>query len=241
MVAAVGSFAKGPIRHGLRVDGAHSTSFWRRAGWLQHPPTDEPHRLVIASPPEHAAEPDRHSCPASFDAAIPSAPESLLSPHDDEDSEFIRNQKRRWARLIAKRWTRSPDDHGRARPGPRHRTPTDPSTPPHDRLHIERHPTREVGVQEMPLPRAATFLLNSRDCAWLSPPSVTPRPARHSKLSRSSLTQDQPPADNWNLRSRVATNRCREPRPEMSRAPEAAREPVAPKSKRGVGGGPRGS
>lgn len=46
------------------------------------------------------------------------------------------------------------------------------------------------------LPRAATFPLNSRDCAWLSPPQS---PANF-------VDPIRPAADNWNLRSRAAIN-----------------------------------
>ena len=41
----------------LRSYGAISTTFRKRAGWLQHPPTDDPPRLAIASPPG-ASEPE---------------------------------------------------------------------------------------------------------------------------------------------------------------------------------------
>jgi len=91
----------------IRSYGALSTTFRRRAGWLQHPPVDAPPRLAIASPPD-ATEPNPESCPAPLDAALPSALTSASCPEHDEDSEFIRKRKRGWAKLIAKTFKDDP-------------------------------------------------------------------------------------------------------------------------------------
>jgi hypothetical protein len=95
----------------IRSYGAISTTFRRRAGWLQHPPTDLPPRLAIASPPgapPGVTDTDPGPPPPPLDATVTSHPGPASSPHDDEDSESIRNRKRGWAKLLAKTWKDDP-------------------------------------------------------------------------------------------------------------------------------------
>jgi hypothetical protein len=92
----------------IRSYGALSTTFRKRAGWLQHPPTDDPPRLAIASPPG-ASEPEPPPPPPPLDAPLTSRPGSTsCCPRHDEDSELIRNRRRGWAKLIAKIWKDDP-------------------------------------------------------------------------------------------------------------------------------------
>jgi hypothetical protein len=95
----------------IRSYGAISTTFRRRAGWLQHPPTDEPPRLAMASPPgvtEADPGPPPPPLDAPLSAPLTSRPGSASCPKHDEDSESIRNRKRGWARLISKIWKDDP-------------------------------------------------------------------------------------------------------------------------------------
>ncbi len=74
-----------------------STTFRKRAGWLQHPPTDLPPRLAITSPPD-VTETDPGPPPPPLDAPLTSRPGSTSCPQHDEDSDSIRNRKRGWAK-----------------------------------------------------------------------------------------------------------------------------------------------
>lgn len=91
----------------IRSYGAVSTTFRRRAGWLHEPPTDEPPRLAIATPPG-PSQADPSPSPPPLAAPLTSAPGSTSCPHDEEDSEFIRKRKRGWAKLISKTWKDDP-------------------------------------------------------------------------------------------------------------------------------------
>ena len=87
----------------LRSYGAISTTFRRRAGWIERPPVDAPPRLAMASP---------SSTPGIDDKSRPTAPSSSPAhPQevpDDLESEFIRARKRGWAKLLAKIWGTDP-------------------------------------------------------------------------------------------------------------------------------------
>jgi hypothetical protein len=87
----------------LRSYGALSTTFRRRAGWIQRPPVDAPPPLAMDSD---------SSTPALDDESRPTSPTSSPAhpqeTPDDADSEFVKRRKRGWAKLIAKVWNDDP-------------------------------------------------------------------------------------------------------------------------------------
>ena len=93
----------------IRSYGAVSTTFRRRAGWLQSPPTQAPPRLAMASP-RNARDPDPGSSSTPPELAPRLAAASGAGrKHDGEDvSDFIRRRRRGWAKLIAKIWGGDP-------------------------------------------------------------------------------------------------------------------------------------
>jgi hypothetical protein len=61
----------------------------------------------MASPPG-VTEADPGPPPPPLDAPLSSRPGSASCPKHDEDSEFLRNRKRGWAKLISKIWKDDP-------------------------------------------------------------------------------------------------------------------------------------
>ena len=96
----------------LRCYGAISTTFRRKLGWIQHPPTKQP-PLEMKPAPEFPLPPFEGSSipfPSSPGPTLlpPSTPEA--SPGlDGEESQFVRKRRRSWARLIAKTWLVDPE------------------------------------------------------------------------------------------------------------------------------------
>jgi hypothetical protein len=88
----------------LRSYGALSTTFRRKAGWIQNPPVHTP-------PQESVSLPDT-AVVSTIDQPTP--PSLLLPPPNpssappEEDSKYLRKRKRSWARLIAKVWLDDP-------------------------------------------------------------------------------------------------------------------------------------
>ena len=95
----------------IRSYGALSTTFRRKAGWIQNPPVHTPPPEMIplqaatAIPPHTEPTPPSQLPPSPSPSAGP-APPSGASPQ--EDSEFLRKRKRSWARLISKVWLDDP-------------------------------------------------------------------------------------------------------------------------------------
>jgi len=98
----------------IRLYGAISTTFRRKAGLIQDPPVHEP-------PPEPVLLTVDGEIPQGTAAGIeplrpspvlppkrPSAPPPECPRDAEEDSHFIRKRKRSWAKLIQKAWLEDP-------------------------------------------------------------------------------------------------------------------------------------
>ena len=94
----------------VRSYGAASTTFRRKAGWIQDPPVKRP-------PPR--AKPTSFVGPAGngendlLPSPSPTPPDSKrpgsLPARDETEDEFTRQRRRNWARLIARTWLDDPE------------------------------------------------------------------------------------------------------------------------------------
>ena len=92
----------------IRTYGALSTTFRKKVGWIENPPTNEP-------PPECVAQlgplPGAKPAP-EVSALLPGDPKVrtavATAAAEEEDDEFLRTRRRNWARLIAKVWLEDP-------------------------------------------------------------------------------------------------------------------------------------
>ncbi|MGH9363354.1 MAG: transposase zinc-binding domain-containing protein [Thermoanaerobaculia bacterium] len=94
----------------VRSYGALSTTFRRKAGWIQKPPVQEPPLRAKPLPDFDAPEAERPS--VSMDPPSPPLPATTaptLLPPRDEEGEFARKKRRNWARLIARTWLCDPE------------------------------------------------------------------------------------------------------------------------------------
>jgi len=85
----------------LRSYGAASTTFRKKAGWIERPPVDGPPRSTFG-----AAALPAQSPPAPVSAPVPAPPGRGGSR--EEESDFLKSRKRNWARLIHKTWLVDP-------------------------------------------------------------------------------------------------------------------------------------
>jgi hypothetical protein len=91
----------------LRSYGAASTTFRKRAGWIEKPPVHEPPRKTFATgdlePSGLCVRRPQPRGPA--DTPLPLGP--VTGPREEE-SAFLKGRKRNWARLIRKTWLEDP-------------------------------------------------------------------------------------------------------------------------------------
>jgi hypothetical protein len=98
----------------LRTYGALSTTFRRKLGWIQHPPVHAPPPESLPAPAllPHLDLAPLSSQPPSPGTSAPAGPATSPNSPDpspqEEDSQFLRNRKRSWAKLIAKVWLDDP-------------------------------------------------------------------------------------------------------------------------------------
>jgi hypothetical protein len=92
----------------IRCYGAISTTFRRKIGWIKNPPvnapppTKNPTTNFLHLPPQPAPPPiPIGPSPSPIDSIVPVKPQ--------QESEFSRNRRRTWARLIAKVYMERPD------------------------------------------------------------------------------------------------------------------------------------
>jgi len=95
-----------------RLYGAVSTRTRPRLGWIERPPTHKPPReygpppdLDLQIPPSTAEPSPPSPRNEATDASRPGRP----GPDAGDDSPFVRNQRRSWARLIHKTWLCDPE------------------------------------------------------------------------------------------------------------------------------------
>jgi hypothetical protein len=98
----------------MRCYGGISTTFRRRAGWIQNPPVHKPPPQLVPAPAAALElQPPSVLSPPEFPGAPPPTITSTLSsfPPDSgtqQEPEFLRKRKRSWARLISKIWHDDP-------------------------------------------------------------------------------------------------------------------------------------
>ena len=85
-----------------RCYGGVSTTFRKRAGWIEAPPVNEPPRVAFTPGPAGLRPP---SGPGG--AGLGAAPK--LSAASEVDSEFLRSRRRGWAKLIARTFLVNPE------------------------------------------------------------------------------------------------------------------------------------
>jgi len=83
----------------IRSYGALSTTFRKKAGWIEKPPVHQP-------PPRSEPPSPSPSDPPSPPTPTTTTPTPL--PTRDEEGGFVRNRRRNWARLIARTWLSDP-------------------------------------------------------------------------------------------------------------------------------------
>ena len=80
----------------LHSYGAISTTFRKKAGWIEKPPVDKPPRETLPAAGLALEGPDpKPSGSSGFPALTPES-------QGEEDSPFVKGRKRNWARLIKK-------------------------------------------------------------------------------------------------------------------------------------------
>ncbi len=98
-----------------RLYGAVSTRTRPRLGWIEHPPTQKPPREygplpdLELLPPHSTAEPSHPSPPSPRNEANDASRPGHSGPDAEDDSPFLRNRRRSWARLIHKTWLCDPE------------------------------------------------------------------------------------------------------------------------------------
>ena len=94
----------------IRSYGALSTTFRKKAGWIEKPPVQQapPHAKTLPTfQPRELDDPSLSIDPPSPPAPTTTAPTVL--PPRDEEGEFASNRRRNWARLIARTWLVDPE------------------------------------------------------------------------------------------------------------------------------------
>jgi hypothetical protein len=91
-----------------RSYGAASTTFRRKAGWIQDPPVRRPPpraKAISSVGPAGEGENDPMPPPSPSDTT----PAMSRPPPDEPENPFARQRRRHWARLIARTWLEDPE------------------------------------------------------------------------------------------------------------------------------------
>ena len=90
--------------------GAASTTFRKKAGWIQHPPVKRP---PPRAKPTSFVGPPGNGENDLLPSPSPTPPDSKrprsLPARDETEDEFTRKRRRNWARLIARTWLDDPE------------------------------------------------------------------------------------------------------------------------------------
>src|SRR6266511_3313067 len=94
----------------VRSYGAASTTFRRKAGWIQDPPVKRP---PPRAKPTSFVGPPGNGENDLLPSPSPTPPDSKrprsLPARDETEDEFTRKRRRNWARLIARTWLDDPE------------------------------------------------------------------------------------------------------------------------------------
>ncbi|MBI4583967.1 MAG: transposase [Planctomycetes bacterium] len=96
----------------LRLYGALSTTWRKKLGWIQNPPVHQPPPEALpaaAIPLSRELSPPSSSQLPFLGTSAPRGPTAAPGPDHPEDSEFSRNRRRSWGKLIAKVFLENPE------------------------------------------------------------------------------------------------------------------------------------